>query len=55
MPDKLQFIDHYSKVLHGITRNIYTFGYDDEAGQSGATSFSPKDFASGVITLAPLS
>ncbi len=55
MPDKLQFIDHYSKVLHGITRNIYTFGYDDEAGQSGATSFTPKDFASGVITLAPLS
>lgn len=54
LPPKLQFIDHYSKVLHSITRDIYTFGFDDEAGQSGNTNFPAQDFASGVITLAPL-
>lgn len=54
MPSGLQFIDHYSKVLHSITRDIYTFGYDDEAGQSGGCSYAPDNFKSGTITLGPL-
>ena len=55
LPEKLQFIDFYSKVLHSYgDHKIYTIPYDDELGQSGASSFVPKDFAKGFIILGPL-
>lgn len=55
LPKALQFIDHYSKVLHSYgDHQIYTFPYDDELGQSGAASYVPENYAGGTIILGPL-
>lgn len=55
LPTELQFIDYYSKVLHGFgDHHIYTIPYDDELAQSGAASYVPSNYASGTIILGPL-
>jgi hypothetical protein len=55
MPQALQFIDHYSQVLHSFgDHHIYTIPYDDELAQSGAASYTPQNFFSGSIQLGPL-
>jgi hypothetical protein len=53
--DALQFIDHYSKVLHSYgDHKIYTIPYDDELNQSGSASVPPSQFMKGYIQLGPL-
>ncbi len=55
LPEKLQFIDLYSKILHSYgNHDVYTLPYDDELGQSGAASYVPENYLSGTITLGPL-
>jgi hypothetical protein len=55
LPPELQFIDHYSKVLHSLANHqIYTIPYDDELNQSGAASYTLNTFAGGLITLNPV-
>ena len=55
MPENLQFIDYYSKVLHSFgNHQIYTLPYDDELGQSGSASYSLKNFSKGLIKLSSL-
>jgi hypothetical protein len=52
LPENVQFIDHYSKVLHSFgDHKIYTLPYDDELNQSGAASYSKDNFLSGLIEL----
>jgi hypothetical protein len=52
VPDTLQFINLYSKVLHGYgDHKIYTYSYDDLLDQSGACSLLPDNFASGTIEI----
>jgi Beta-1,3-glucanase len=52
LPDNIQYIDHYSKVLHSFgDHKIYTFPYDDELNQSGAAVFPTDQFFSGCIEL----
>lgn len=55
LPDALQFIDHYSKVLHSFgDHKIYTLPYDDELNQSGAASYPKDQFEGGIIELSPI-
>ena len=55
MPQNLEFIDHYSKVLHSFgDHKVYTIPYDDELCQSGSCSFTPSRFKAGVIFLGPI-
>jgi hypothetical protein len=51
LPTDLQFCDLYSKVLHSYGQDVYSYGYDDELGQSGSCNTFPTRFASGTITL----
>jgi hypothetical protein len=53
----LNFIDHYSKVLHsrGLDHREYDFAYSDELGDSSNLDLIPgSSFINGSITLGPL-
>lgn len=55
LPKGLQFIDHYSKILHSFgDHKIYTLPYDDELNQSGAASYPKDQYVSGVIVLSEI-
>jgi len=56
LPETIQYIDYYSKVLHSFgDHKIYTFPYDDELNQSGAAVFPTDQFLSGTIELGRIS
>jgi hypothetical protein len=56
LPENVQYIDHYSKVLHSFgDHKIYTFPYDDELNQSGAAVFQVDEYFSGSIELGRIS
>jgi hypothetical protein len=56
LPENIQYIDHYSKVLHSFgNHKIYTYPYDDELNQSGAAVFPVDDYLSGSIELGRIS